>query len=89
MQPDDNEPMISGDVQNTQFVQTGMNPQPQTIMIDPMTGLPQNVIMIQQPSAGPKVVGILVIIWGVISILGEVFSIGQTFSMVCIFCFCF
>ena len=85
MQPDDNEPMISGDVQNTQFVQTGMNPQPQTIMIAPMTGLPQNVIMIQQPSAGPKVVGILVIIWGVISILGEVFSIGQTLSMGSIF----
>lgn len=85
MQPDDNEPMISGDVQNTQFVQTGMQPQPQTIIIDPMTGLPQNVIMIQQPSAGPKVVGILVIIWGVISILGEVFSIGQTLSMGSIF----
>ena len=85
MQPDDNEPMISGDVQNTQFVQTGMNPQPQTIMIDPMTGLPQNVIMIQQPSAGPKVVGILVIIWGVFSILGEVYSIGQTLSMGSIF----
>ena len=48
MQPDDNEPMISGDVQNTQFVQTGMQPQPQTVIIDPMTGLPQNVIMIQQ-----------------------------------------
>ena len=85
MQPDDNEPMISGDVQSTQFVQTGMQPQPQTVIIDPMTGLPQNVIMIQQPSAGPKVVGILVIIWGVISILGEVFSIGQTLSMGSIF----
>ena len=85
MQPDDNEPMISGDVQNTQFVQTGMQPQPQTVIIDPMTGLPQNVIMIQQPSAGPKVVGILIIIYGVISILGEVFSIGQTLSMGSIF----
>tara|TARA_B100001564_G_scaffold18640_1_gene14201 strand:- start:223 stop:825 length:603 start_codon:yes stop_codon:yes gene_type:complete len=85
MQPDDNEPMISGDVQNTQFVQTGMQPQPQTVIIDPMTGLPQNVIMIQQPSAGPKVVGILVIIWGVFSILGEVYSIGQTLSMGSIF----
>lgn len=78
MQPDDNEPMISGDVQNTQFVQTGMNPQPQTIMIDPMTGLPQNVIMIQQPSAGPKVVGILIIIWGVLGIGTEVIGIGTT-----------
>ena len=85
MQPDNNEPMISGDVQNTQFVQTGMQPQPQTVIIDPMTGLPQNVIMIQQPSAGPKVVGILVIIWGVFSILGEVYSIGQTLSMGSIF----
>ena len=85
MQPDDNEPMISGDVQSTQFVQTGMQPQPQTVIIDPMTGLPQNVIMIQQPSAGPKVVGILVIIWGVFSILGEVYSIGQTLSMGSIF----
>ena len=81
MQPDDKEPMISGDVQNTQFVQTGMQPQPQTVIIDPMTGLPQNVILIQQPSAGPKVVGILIIIWGVLSILGEAFSIGETLSM--------
>ena len=91
MQPDgnipneENQPMISGDVQNTQFVQAGMNPQPQTIMIDPMTGLPQNVIIIQQPSAGPKVVGILIIIYGVFSILGEVFSIGDTMSMGAIF----
>ena len=81
MQPDDNEPMISGDVQNTQFVQTGMQPQPQTVIIDPMTGLPQNAILIQQPSVGPKVVGILIIIWGVIMILGEVFSIGDTMSL--------
>ena len=78
MQPDDNEPMISGDVQNTQFVQTGIQPQPQTVIIDPMTGLPQNVILIQQPSAGPKVVGILVIIWGVLGIGSEAFGIGTT-----------
>ena len=75
MQPDDNEPMISGDVQNTQFVQTGMNPQPQTIMIDPMTGLPQNVIIMQQPSSAPQVVGILVIIYGAISFLGSALGV--------------
>ena len=59
---DENQPMISGDVQSGGFVQTGM--QPGTIIIDPNTGLPQNVIIMQQPSAAPKVVGILIIIWG-------------------------
>jgi len=75
MQPDDNEPMISGDVQNTQFVQTGMQPQPQTVIIDPMTGLPQNVIIMQQPSSAPQVVGILVIIYGAISFLGSALGV--------------
>tara|TARA_B100001250_G_scaffold141562_1_gene121098 strand:+ start:30 stop:614 length:585 start_codon:yes stop_codon:yes gene_type:complete len=75
MQPDDNEPMISGDVQNTQFVQTGMQPQPQTVIIDPMTGLPQNVIIMQQPSSAPQVVGILVIIYGAIQALGSVLGV--------------
>ena len=79
MQPDDNEPMISGDVQSTQFVQTGM-PDSQTIIIDPMTGLPQNVILIQEPSSGPKIIGILIIIWGVLNIVSEVYSIGDTLS---------
>ena len=64
--------MISGDVQNPQFVQTGM--QPQTVIIDPNTGMPQNVIIMQQPSSAPKVVGILVIIWG--SILTAISLIG-------------
>jgi hypothetical protein len=80
MQPDesqidgDEQVMISGDVQNPQFVQTGM--QPQTVIIDPNTGMPQNVIIMQQPSSAPKVVGILVIIWGsiftVLSLIGLV-----------------
>tara|TARA_B100000401_G_C52389771_1_gene523644 strand:- start:9 stop:560 length:552 start_codon:yes stop_codon:yes gene_type:complete len=37
---------------------------PQTIVIDPNTGLPQNVVIIQQESSAPKVVGILIIIYG-------------------------
>lgn len=72
MQPDgnlpdnDNQPMISG--------------QPQTIMIDPMTGLPQNVIIMDQPSAAPQVVGILIIIYGAISLLGSVLGLfGSSF----------
>lgn len=74
--PDDNsEPMISGDVQSGQFIQQGM--QPGTIIIDPNTGLPQNVIIMQQPSAAPKVVGILVIIWGsIFTILSAIGVIG-------------
>ena len=54
---------------------------PQTIVIDPNTGLPQNVIIIQEPSAGPKVVGILVIIWGGFAILGELIGIGDTLEL--------
>lgn len=77
MQPDGNLP----DNENQQMI----SGQPQSIMIDPMTGLPQNVIIIQQPSAGPKVVGILVIIWGVLSILQEVYTIGETMSMGSVF----
>ena len=53
-------------------------PQPQQIVINPNTGLPQNVIIIQEPSGGPKVVGILIILWGVFSILGEVIGINDT-----------
>ena len=51
---------------------------PQSIVIDPNTGLPQNVIIIQQPSSGPKIIGILIIIWGVFGILGEVINLGNT-----------
>ena len=68
---------ISGDVHQHQYANQGM-PQPQQIIIDPNTGLPQNVIIIQEPSGGPKVVGILVILWGVFSILGEVIGISDT-----------
>ena len=78
MQPDESKPsgiadsVISGDVHNHNYAQTGL--QPGTIMIDPNTGMPQNVIIMQQPSAAPKVVGILVIIWS--SILTIVSLIG-------------
>ena len=68
---------ISGDVHQHQYANQGM-PQPQQIVINPNTGLPQNVIIIQEPSGGPKVVGILVILWGVFSILGEVIGISDT-----------
>ena len=54
--------------------------EPQQIIIDPNTGLPQNVIIIQQPSSGPKIIGILIIIFGAITILSEVASIGNTLS---------
>jgi len=78
MQPDESKPsgiadsVISGDVHNHNYAQTGL--QPGTIMIDPNTGMPQNVIIMQQPSSAPKVVGILVIIWG--SILTAISLIG-------------
>ena len=53
---------------------------PQQIIIDPNTGLPQNVIIIQQPPPGPKIIGILIIIFGAITILGEVASLGESIS---------
>ena len=56
-------------------------PQPQPIIIDPHTGLPQNVIIIQQPSSASKVVGILVIIWGVLNLGGEAYSLGDTLAI--------
>tara|TARA_B100000700_G_scaffold327875_1_gene443837 strand:- start:1119 stop:1736 length:618 start_codon:yes stop_codon:yes gene_type:complete len=83
MQPDSgqnsgiSDSVISGDVHHHHYANQGMV-QPQSITIDPNTGLPQNVIIIQQPSAGPKVVGILVIIFGVFTILGELIGIGDT-----------
>ena len=83
MQPEDGntggikDSVISGDVHNHHYANQGM-PQPQQIVINPNTGLPQNVIIIQEPSGGPKVVGILVILWGVFSILGEVIGISDT-----------
>ena len=84
MQPDesqidgDKQVMISGDVQNPQFVQTGM--QPQTVIIDPNTGLPQNVILMQQPSSAPKVIGVFVIIFGAIGVIGSALGLfGSSF----------
>ena len=69
--------VISGDVHHHHYANPVM-PQPQQIVINPNTGLPDNVIIIQEPSGAPKVVGILIIIYGVFSILGEVISIGDT-----------
>lgn len=90
MQPDDSnvggisDSVISGDVHHHHYApQPGIvqpQPQPQQIMINPNTGLPQNVIVIQQPSSAPKVVGILLIIFGVLGIGQEVISIGDTLS---------
>ena len=49
----------------------------QQIIIDPSTGLPQNVMIIQQESAAPKVIGILVIIWGsIMSVLTLIALLG-------------
>ena len=53
---------------------------PQSVIIDPNTGLPDNVIIIEQPSSGPKIIGIFVMIWGALGILGEVFSLGDNLS---------
>ena len=72
--------MISGDVHHHHYANPGM-PQPQQIIINPNTGLPENVIIIQEPSSGPKVVGILVILWGAFSILGEIIGIGDTLEL--------
>ena len=86
MQPDSgnnggiNDSVISGDVHHHHYANQGMA-QPQPVVIDPNTGLPQNVIIIQQPSSGPKVVGILVIIFGVFSIGGEAIGIGDTLEL--------
>ena len=49
--------------------------QPQQVMIDPNTGLPANVIIMQQPSQAPQVVGILIIIYGVLNVLGSLFGL--------------
>ena len=49
--------------------------QPQQVMIDPNTGLPSNVIIMQQPSQAPQVVGILIIIYGAISVLGSLLGL--------------
>ena len=48
---------------------------PQTINIDPNTGLPQNVVIIQQESSASQIVGIFVIIYGAIGVLGAALGV--------------
>lgn len=90
MQPDENTPsgisdsVISGDIHHHHYqpniTQEPQNIQPQSVMIDPYTGLPQNVIIMQQPSSAPVVVGIFVIIYGAISLIGSLLGLlGSTF----------
>ena len=49
--------------------------QPQQVMIDPNTGLPSNVIIMQQPSQAPQVLRILIIIYGVLNVLGSLLGL--------------
>lgn len=72
--------VISGDVHHHHYANPVM-PQPQQIVINPNTGLPDNVIIIQEPSGAPKVIGILVILWGALNILGELIGIGDTLDL--------
>lgn len=54
--------------------------EPQPIIIDPNTGLPQNVMIIQQESSAPQVIGILVIIYGAIGMMGAALGVlGSSF----------
>ena len=46
---------------------------PQPMM---MGGMPGNVIMIQQPSAAPKVIGIFAIIYGVFGVMGSLMLVA-------------
>ncbi len=48
---------------------------PQQIVIDPNTGLPQNVVIIQQESSASQIVGILVMIYGAIGVLGAALGV--------------
>ena len=61
-----------------------MQPSPydQPVMIDPMTGMPSNVIIVQQPSAAPTVMGILIIIYGaLIGIISLIALLGMSMLM--------
>ena len=49
--------------------------QQQQVMIDPNTGLPANVIIMQQPSQAPQVVGILIIIYGGLNVLASLLGL--------------
>tara|TARA_B110001452_G_C15237769_1_gene428560 strand:- start:2699 stop:3322 length:624 start_codon:yes stop_codon:yes gene_type:complete len=91
MQPEDKnaggigESVISGEVsqpleqvnEQTTFISTQ---QPQSVIIDPSTGLPQNILIIQEPSAAPKVIGILVIIYGsILTVLSILAVLGFSY----------
>ena len=69
--------VISGDVHHHHYANESgiVQEQPQQIIIDPNTGLPQNVMIIQQQSSSPQVVGILVIIYGAIGVIGSALGI--------------
>ena len=71
----------SGDVHHNHYPEQSISGIPESIIIDTNTGLPQNVIIIQQPSSASKVVGILVIIWGVLNLGGEAISISDTLAI--------
>ena len=62
--------VISGDVHHHHYADSQLTGQTQQIIIDPNTGLPQNVMIIQQESSAPQVIGILVIIYGAIGMMG-------------------
>ncbi len=55
--------------------------QPQQVFIDPITGMPANVIMIQPKSGAPKVIGIFIIIWAVLNGIGSIFGIGDAIAI--------
>ena len=61
------------------FSSSDMQPDPygqqQQVVIDPMTGMPSNVIIMQQPSSAPQVMGIFIIIYGSIGVLGNLLGI--------------
>jgi len=61
-------------MQPSPYDQPVMQPSPyaQPVMIDPLTGMPSNVIIVQQPSGAPTVMGILIIIYGSLGILSSI-----------------
>ena len=81
MQPDDNQSNDAPEPISIGVNDNQLTGSPQSIVIDPTTGLPQNVIIIEQPSSASNVVGILVIIFSVLMIIGEVFTIGGTLAL--------
>ena len=55
--------------------------QPQQVIIDPITGMPANVIMIQPTSGAPKVIGIFIIVYAVLNGLGSIVGIGDALAV--------